>query len=97
MLADMPEQGLGKAFSSLDRELKTRVLGELYRRSRDTSYSLVRRNAFLQEVLNLFMLLAEEDDEEAEGVFNSFKERWGLVSLLGSSPEALLVDEVFTS
>jgi hypothetical protein len=82
LLADMPEQGLGKAFAALDRELKTRVLGELYRRSRDTSYSLVRRNAFLQEVLHLFTLLAEEDDEEAERVFNAFKERWGLVSLL---------------
>jgi endopeptidase La len=82
LLADMPEQCLGKALDSLDRELKTRVLGELYRRSRDTSYSLVRRNAFLQEVLSLFALLAEGNDEDAEGVFNAFKERWGLVSLL---------------
>jgi ATP-dependent Lon protease len=92
ILADMPEQHLGKVFSALDRELKTRVLGELYRRSRDTSYSLVRRNAFLQEVLNLFTLLAEEDDEETEGVFNAFKERWGLLSLLHELdlPEASL-------
>jgi endopeptidase La len=92
ILAEMPEHRMGKAFLPLDRELKTRVLGELYRRSRDTSYSLVRRNAFLQEVLNLFALLAEGQEEDAEGVFNAFKERWGLVSLLHELdlPEATL-------
>jgi endopeptidase La len=92
LLADMPEQRLGKAFGPLDREFKTKILGELYRRSRDTSYSLVKRNAFLQEVLSLFAFLAEGNDEDAEGVFNSFKGRWGLVSLLHELdiPEATL-------
>jgi ATP-dependent Lon protease len=92
MFGDMPEPSLRKAFSALDRELKTRVLGECYRRTRDSSYSLVRRNAFLQKVITLFTLLAGEDDEEAEGVFNTFKERWGLVSLLHELdlPEASL-------
>jgi endopeptidase La len=82
LLADMADRDLGKFFPAFDSELKTRILGELYRRSRDTSYSLVKRNAFLQEVLHLFALLAEEDDKDAESVFNAFKERWGLVSLL---------------
>jgi ATP-dependent Lon protease len=80
-LCDMPGDLLRRTFPALDRELKARVLGEFYRRSRDTSYSLVRRNAFLQEVLHLFTLLADKG-EEAEEVFSDFKERWGLVSLL---------------
>ena len=81
MLWDLPGGILKKTFPGLDRELKTKVLGEFYRRSRDTSYSLVRRNAFLQEALRLFALLADKG-EEAEQVFALFKERWGLVSLL---------------
>jgi endopeptidase La len=82
MLGDMPDDRLKKAFPALDRELKARVLSEFYRRSRDTAYSLVRRNAFLQEVLHLFSLLADQGDEEAEHVFGTFKEQWGVVSLL---------------
>jgi endopeptidase La len=82
MLGDMPEDRLKKAFPALDRELKAWVLGECYRRSRDTSYSLVRRNAFLQEVLHLLTLLAGQGDEEAEHVFSNFKEQWGVASLL---------------
>jgi endopeptidase La len=82
MLGDMPEDRLRKTFPALDRDLKAKVLGECYRRSRDTSYSLVRRNAFLQEVLHLFALLADEGDEEAEQVFSTFKGQWGVVSLL---------------
>ena len=92
MFGEMPDHILRRAFSALDTELKSRVLGECYRRTRDSSYSLVRRNAFLQKVINLFTLLAEEDAEEAENVFNTFKERWGLVSLLHELdlPEASL-------
>jgi hypothetical protein len=82
MLGDMPDDRLKRAFPALDRELKARVLGKCYRRSRDTAYSLVRRNAFLQEVLHLFTLLADQGDEEAEHVFSAFKEQWGVASLL---------------
>ena len=92
MFGEMPDHILRRAFSALDTELKSRVLGECYRKTRDSSYSLLRRNAFLQKVINLFTLLAEEDAEEAEHVFNTFKERWGLVSLLHELdlPEASL-------
>jgi endopeptidase La len=92
VLSDLPGELLRRTFPVLDKELKARVLGELYRRSRDTAYSLVRRNAFLQEVLHLFTLLADENEEEAEEVFGAFKERWGVVSLLHELdlPEASL-------
>jgi endopeptidase La len=94
ILADIPETLLRGVFPLLDTDLKTRVLGECYRRSRDTSYSLLRRNEYLQKVLNLFLLIGEERMDEAEAVFSAFKERWGIVSLFHELdlPETTLED-----
>jgi ATP-dependent Lon protease len=94
ILADIPETLLRGLFPLLDTDLKTRVLGECYRRSRDTSYSLLRRNDYLQKVLHLFLLIGEQRMDEAEAVFSAFKERWGIVSLLHELdlPETTLED-----
>ena len=94
ILADIPETVLRGVFPLLDTGLKTRVLGECYRRSRDTSYSLLRRNEYLQKVLNLFLLIGEQCMDEAEAVFSAFKERWGMVSLFHELdlPETALED-----
>ena len=48
ILADLPEILIRKVFPMLDTELKTKVLGLCYRRSRDTNYSLLRRTSSLQ-------------------------------------------------
>jgi ATP-dependent Lon protease len=102
ILGDMPEGMLRCIFLNLDTDLKTKVLGECYRRSRDTSHSLVKRTSCLQEVLQLFVLLMEQDEKEAEKAFDAFKDRWGLIYLFHelSLPETSLEDktqeEIFT-
>lgn len=80
-LSDMPEVLLDQAFPLLDEELKARVLGENYRRSRDSSLSIMERASALRNVLRLFSFLAARNEKEAQEVFHSFKDRWGLVEL----------------
>ena len=80
-LADMPRNRLEAAFPLLDEGLKTKVLGEYHRRSRNTSLSLMRRGRYLQGVLDLFALALRRDEKTAETVFGAFKDRWGVVDL----------------
>jgi endopeptidase La len=80
-LADLPDESLEEVFPLLDKDLKTKVLGEFYRRSRETSYSLIRRNAFLYHVPKLLRLTLKENEKEAEEIFNAFKDQWGLFYL----------------
>jgi endopeptidase La len=82
ILADLPEALIEKVFPLLDTELKTKVLGLCYRRSRDTNYSLLRRTASLQRVIRLFDLLMARDRDQAQEVFSVFKGNWGLIFLL---------------
>jgi ATP-dependent Lon protease len=82
ILADLPEKLIRKVFPLLDTELKTKVLGLCYKRSRDTNYSLLRRTASLQRVLRLFDLLMDLDKDQAQSVFDGFKDNWGLIYLL---------------
>jgi len=102
ILGDMPGELLQAIFLDLDTDLKKRVLGECYRRSRDASYSLVQRTSCLQEVLQLFALIMEQNEKEAEKVFDAFKDRWGLIYLFHELdlPETSLEDkdpeEIFT-
>ncbi|MCD4717110.1 MAG: AAA family ATPase, partial [Desulfobacterales bacterium] len=95
ILGDMPEEMLRGIFLNLDTDLKTKVLGECYRRSRDASYSLVKRTSCLQEVLQLFALIMEHDEKEAEKAFDAFKDRWGLIYLFHelNIPETSLEDK----
>ncbi len=101
-LSELPEDRLQGLFPILDTDLKTKVLGENYRRSRATSYSLSRRFTYLQKVIRLFSLVTENDEKEAEVVFNAFKDRWGLIYLFHELdlPEAILEEsepeEVFS-
>lgn len=80
-LSAMPGEFLQLAFPVLDEELKARVLGEHYRRSRDSTLSIMQRASSLRDVLHLFSLLVRKSDKEAKDVFYSFKDRWGLVEL----------------
>lgn len=91
-LADIPRYLLHPAFPTLDTDLKTKLLVEFYRRSREVSYSLMQRTSCLQEVLRFFALTMEQDEKEAEKIFEVFKDRWGLVYLfreLGLSETSL--------
>jgi endopeptidase La len=94
-LADIPLDLLEDVFFSLQTELQTKVLGTCYKRSFDTSFSLVRRTASLRKLLRLFERLIDADAGQTEVVLNSFKERWGLVSLLHELgvPEASVEDK----
>jgi len=80
-LADFPDSLLDQVISALDLELATKVLGVCYRRSRDTSYSLLKRTGFWRTLLRLFALLVSANEKHGEEVFNAFKESWGLVFL----------------
>jgi endopeptidase La len=80
-LNDGPDELLREVFPLLDTELKSKVLEDCYRRSRNTESSLLRRAHCLRAVLRLFSLLMEKDQKETVEVFHSFKDRWGLVEL----------------
>ncbi len=79
--AGFPGEVLTTAFPHFDRDLKTRVLGECCRRSRDTAHPLIRRSAFLEKLLRLFALEMERDPEGSREIFEAYKERWGLAYL----------------
>jgi ATP-dependent Lon protease len=82
LLEESPEGFLQDLFPNVDTEIKSRVMGEIYRRSRDTTYSLLQRTHALMMVLRLFALLMRKSEQEASEVFRSFMDRWGLVDLL---------------
>jgi len=94
-LADIPAPRLHAAFPLLDTDLKTRLIVECYRRSREISYSLMQRAACLQEVLRFFALTIKQDEKQAQQVFDAFKDRWGLVYLFHELglPETSLEDK----
>ncbi len=81
-LADIPLLLLEQVFAGLQTELQTKVLGTCYKRSRDTTYSLIKRTASLRKLLRVFDRLIDANAGRAEVVLNAFKERWGLVYLL---------------
>ncbi|MBI5252172.1 MAG: AAA family ATPase [Desulfomonile tiedjei] len=82
ILGEIPGAFLQKLFPALDVELKTKVLGACYRKSRDSSYSLLQRTSFLQKTLRLFVQLTDGNKIQAEKVFDAFKESWGLFNLM---------------
>lgn len=57
-LSNIPEVILEGIFPILDTDMKVKVLGECYRRSRDTSYSLTRRTSSLEKVMRFFKRLS---------------------------------------
>ncbi|MFH0821844.1 MAG: S16 family serine protease [Pseudomonadota bacterium] len=81
ILADVPERFLRDLFPCLCTELKTKLLGVYYRRSRDTAYSLLKRAAFLRMMLRLFGIAVERDEKEGYAIFEEFKNRWGLIHM----------------
>ncbi len=82
MLADTPRGFMEELFPLLDTDQKRMLLGEYYRRSRNTRYSLRRRNHYLETMMDLFKACVNQDEEEARKVFHAFKDRWGLLTLL---------------
>jgi len=95
VLADMPERLVRGVFSAFCAETKTKVLGVCYRRSQDMYYPLLRRTAYFEELLRLFILQLELDEKEARAVFDSFTENWGVVYIFQELglPEAILDDK----
>ena len=80
-LSRMPNGFLQGLFPFLDMDVKRRLLGEYYQKSRNTSYSLRRRNVYLENMMHLFAIAVKHDEKEAQKVFHAFKDRWGLISL----------------
>lgn len=82
-LANAPDALLEEAFAWLDTGLKSRIIEDCYRRSRNAETSLLRRTHSLRTVLRLFSFLIKEEKSgsEARAAFHSFKDRWGLVEL----------------
>lgn len=92
---DMPEVLLREIFPLWDQELRIRVMGECYRRSRNNSFSLTRRASYLRNVFMFFSLLIKKNEKEALEVFHAFKDKWGLVFLFDELdlPEVPKVEE----
>lgn len=80
-VADFPDSLLQEVFPTFDAEIKSRTLGEIYRKSRDTSHSLLHRTRDLRLALRLFALLINKSEQDAAEVFRAFMDRWGLVEL----------------
>ena len=81
VLADIPPNLMEGVFPHLDKDLKKKVLGDYYRRSRDESEPLTRRTAFLEKILHLFTRMIRSDEAEAEEIFRTFRDHWGVVYL----------------
>lgn len=81
-LTDLPKASLEAVFENLETRIQAKILGNYYRKSRSTSYTLFNRAASLQELLELLALLIQKDPKKARAVLSSFKDRWGLIALL---------------
>ncbi len=94
-LSGMPNGFLQVIFPVLDTDLKRRLLGEYYQKSRNPSYSLRRRNVYLEDMIRLFAAAVKHDEKEAKKVFHAFKDRWGLISLFHALdlPDSILEEK----
>lgn len=91
-LTGLPEVFLEGIFPVLDTLLKRMLLGEFYQKSRNTRYSLRRRNQHLDTMMRLFGAAVEQDEDEARKILHAFKDRWGLLTLFHELdlPESIL-------
>ena len=80
-LSQMPNGFLQGLFPVLDMDVKRRLLGEYYQKSRNTSYSLRRRNVYLEKMMRLFDVAVKHDEKEGQKIFHAFKDRYGLIHL----------------
>jgi len=80
-LGDMPEALIEEVFHDLESGIKSRVVEECYRKSRSTSYSLMKRASNFRTILRLLFIEIHENRETAMEIFNALKHRWGLVGL----------------
>ena len=80
-LADLSGRELHDVFPVLDVDLKSKLLGEFYRRSQNNTLPLMQRASCFQDILQLFTLQMETNEAGAMEVFQAFKERWGVVTL----------------
>jgi len=95
VLEDLPTGNMDEIFTDLDHHIKIKILGDYYRKSRSTSYSLEKRSSYFQRVLRLFAFLIKYDRNEAMEIFNVMKDRWGLVALFHELelPEGVIEEE----
>lgn len=93
-LVEIPSDLLREVFPTFDKDMKTKILGEYYRRSRDTSHSLTKRASYLRKLLDLFSNLTAGNEKEAGEVFDAFKIQWGLLPLFHELdlPDTILED-----
>ena len=93
--ADIPATILHEVFPFLDTDLKSRLIIEYYRKSRETAHPLMQRAFWLREVLRLFAVSIEHDEGQAEKIFDMFKDRWGLLYLFHELdlPETILEEK----
>jgi ATP-dependent Lon protease len=79
-LSDVKSFLLLEWFPCLDPELQSRVLGECYRKSLNTSYTLLQRSQNLETVFRLWGSIMKSPSNALE-VLRAFKDKWGLVGL----------------
>lgn len=79
-LGDVPAPLLPELITCLDSELQSRVIGECYRKSLNTSYTLVQRSQSLEMVFHLWGSIMKNPPDALE-VLQTFKDKWGLVGL----------------
>ncbi|MBN1850591.1 MAG: AAA family ATPase [Deltaproteobacteria bacterium] len=101
-LSEIPDSLLYDLFPFFDMDLKRKLLGEYYQRSRNTCYSLRRRNDYLEKMMRLYEVAVKHDEKEGLKIFHAFKDRYGLIHLFHeldlpeSSLEEKGEEEIFT-
>ncbi len=81
-VASLPDALLEGVFPHLDTAVRAKVLGDWFRISKSTSFTIIQRALSLQKLVRFFNLMLGESKERTARVFDAFKDRWGAVSLL---------------
>ncbi len=81
VLAQSPSPFLERMLPHLDPHVQSSILGYCFRQSRNTAHSLIRRAAWMEKLLGLLRASLARSNKAKE-VFEAFKDRWGMASLL---------------
>lgn len=91
-VAQLPGWYLVAIFADLDLELKSKVLGMIYRNSQMPGQSISKRTLGLTKILRLFEICVVNNSNQALQLFSSFNNRFGLGSLFDQLDISSLLD-----
>jgi ATP-dependent Lon protease len=91
-VAQLPGWYLVDIFADLDLEMKSRVLGKIYRTSLMPGQSVSKRTAGLAKILRLFEICLADNSNQAFQLFANFNSRFGLSTIFDQLDISALLD-----